>query len=487
MDDPGQHHANGLALADQEPEEIHILRHQMQGHIEHHGLEIFQLAGDLLPAGDLDGETRLLPAAKVVPHPAGTAQLGQISSRPDGHELGQSVPAHGVDGCGGEGVARLDVALHIGAAEGSAAGLAQTGRKILRQQRAGAGHLRRFALNLADIAVGVPDGQLAALFGDDRPEFHAHQGIFHGLVAFPGGLGPGGIFVLILPDAEHLGALVGGVIAVGEALTVESVVEGPLHVPGHETLVQSLAVDPGDGGHILGLLHPALQLQGCHAHGFQILDIVDKAVILQAQGILLLASAEAEGQTAGLGAAAPVAGAAADGGGEVALTGVAHTQCAVGKDLDLDGGIFADVADLLPAQLPAQHHTGASGGGAEQHTGQAVDGHLGGTVDGHPGGDLPAQLHHAQILDDEGIHTGGGRLADQVAAIIHLPVGNQGIQGQMHLNTTDMAVFHRLGKGLYGKILRTLSCVKAAATQINGVRTVLDSSTQGLHGPGGGK
>ena len=115
---------------------------------------------------------------------------------------------------------------------------------------------------------------------------------------------------------------------------------------------------------------------------------------------------------AGLGTAAPVAGAAADGGGEVALAGIAHAQRAVGKDLDLDGGIFADKADLLPAQLPAEHHPGAAHARAQEHAGQTMDGHLGGAVDGDVGGDLPSVIiRNAGQTGGVSINIGNNRYA----------------------------------------------------------------------------
>ena len=487
VDDPGQGRNNMLSPLHQIPEQLRLLGQKMQRHIDGLGHQIQQPSGELLQGRDLHGQTGLMAAAKDLPELPGLAQLGGFPPGPDGHELGQNIPAHGVDGGGGKGVAGLDAAVHTGAAEGGAAGLCQPGRQILRQQGPGAGHLGHIAPGLADVAVGIPDDELAAVGGQNGPEFHGNQAVFHGLIALPGGLCPGGILGLVLPDAEHPRAEVSGIIAVGEALAVEGIQQGLLHIAGHIALVQGLPVDPGDGGHIFGLLHPALQLQGGHAHLLQILQIVHQAVVLQAQGVLVLASAEAVGQAAGLGAAAPVAGAAADGGGEIALAGIAHTQGAVGKNLDFDGGIFTDMADLLPAQLPAEHHPGHAPGGAEQHPGQGMDGHLGGAVDGDLRGDLFAKLHNAQILDDKGIHARRGRLTDQVGGGIHLPVGDQGVEGQMHLDTPDVTVFHRLVEGGNRKILRALPRVKAAAAKIHGVGAVLYRGLQGLHGPGGGK
>ena len=67
----------------------------------------------------------------------------------------------------------------------------------------------------------------------------------------------------------------------------------------------------------------------------------------------MLITAIAIALTAGLGAAATVTGPTANGSGQVALTGITHTQRAMGENLDLNGRIGADIADLFLAQLPA--------------------------------------------------------------------------------------------------------------------------------------
>ena len=100
------------------------------------------------------------------------------------------------------------------------------------------------------------------------------------------------------------------------------------------------------------------------------------------------------------------------------------------------------------------------------------------------GCDLAAQLHNAQILHNEGIHVRVCRVADQFNEIFGLPVGNQGIQGQMHRNAPDMAVFDCLGQGLGGEILCALARVKHTAAEVDGIGAVLYRSPEGLHGPG---
>ena len=174
-----------------------------------------------------------------------------------------------------------------------------------------------------------------------------------GLVGLTGRLNPGRVFLGLLANAEHLPVHPAGIVAVGEALTVKGGEQSLLHGPGYLTLVQGLAVDSGDGGHVFGPLHPAFQLDGGNTHLLQFLQVVDQAVVLQAQGVFFLPMGIAVALAAGLGTAAPVAGPAADEGGHIALTGVAHTQCAVTEDFDLDGRLGADIADLFSAQFTA--------------------------------------------------------------------------------------------------------------------------------------
>ena len=54
-------------------------------------------------------------------------------------------------------------------------------------------------------------------------------------------------------------------------------------------------------------------------------------------------------------------------------------------------------------------------------------------------------------------------MADQFDELVALPVRDQGIQGQMHLNAPDVAVFHRLGEGLGSKVFRALAGIKHSA------------------------
>ena len=297
----------------------------------------------------------------------------------------------------------------------------------------------------------------------------------------PCGLKPFAVVVILLPHAEHFGIHPTCIVAVGETLTVEGGVQGVHHGLGDGHLVQRLAVDGGDGGHVFRPLHPAFQLQRDHAHFLQFPQIGNQAVVLQTQGVFFLPVGVAVALAAGLGAAAPVAGAAADHGGHIALAGIAHAQRAMDEDFNFNGRVGADVADFLPAQLPAEDDPLDAHGGAQQHAGQRMDGHLGAAVDGNAGGDLTAQLHHAQVLHDKGINIILRGIADQLRRLGHLPVGDEGVEGQVHLHAPDMAVFNGIHQRLGSKVFRALPRVERAAAEVHGVSAVLNGRAQSLH------
>ena len=426
VDDPGQyryHRQTGRQILAQHG----ITRQDVQRYIQCGQIGPQQGGSQLLPGGDLNGESRCAPLAGVIGRSDGFVDGGCLPTGPQSGKHVQYIPAHGVDGCGGQSQTRLHHGFHIHAAEGCAAGFLQA----LLDGFLGEDHspclFRQGAVDGAVPAFGVEDSQTAPVGQDvdDKPD--VHTAVLYAFVALAHGCHPGGRLLVVFADAEHGMAGAAGVIAVGKALTVEGAGQFLHHGTGDGAFIQSLTVGAGDGGHIFGPLHPAFQFDGGNAHGFQFFQLTDQTVVLQAQGIPVLPAAVAVALAAGLGAAATVAGTAADGSGQVALTGIAHAQSTVGKHFDLNGRILADIGDLFPAQFPAQYHPGHAPGRAQPHTGQRMDGHLGRTVDRNTGGDPPAQFHNAQILDDEGIHATDCRVADQLAELNLLPVRDQSI------------------------------------------------------------
>ena len=81
-----------------------------------------------------------------------------------------------------------------------------------------------------------------------------------------------------------------------------------------------------DHGHILGALHPPLDLNTGHPHLPQFPEVACQGHVLQGQGAAVCLVPPAVLQPAGLGTQPPVAAASPDDGGEEALAGVAHAQ-----------------------------------------------------------------------------------------------------------------------------------------------------------------
>ena len=314
---------------------------------------------------------------------------------------------------------------------------------------------------------------------------HIHQWVFRPLIALAGCAHPGGFVALVLPNAKHIVARPPGIITVRKTLAVKGRHQGIHHLLGQLFAIQCPAVHIGDDCHIFRPLHPTFQLQRCYAHAVELPQMGDQTVVLQAQRVPVFPAAVTVALAAGLGAPSPIAAAAANGGGQIALAGIAHAQCAVTEDLDLNGRMLADIANLLPAQFPAEHHPAQTPGRAQQHAGQGVNGHLGGAVQRNGRGDPAAKLHHAQILDDKGIHAAFGCGFDQFDALRDFLIRHQRIERQMHRHTPDMAVFDCLSQGLNGKILCALTGIKCAAAQVNSVGAILYRRPQGIHAPRG--
>ena len=150
-----------------------------------------------------------------------------------------------------------------------------------------------------------------------------------------------------------------------------------------------------------------------------------QAIILQAQGVFIFPIAIAIALTARLRTPSPVAGTAANGRRKIALTGITHTQRTMTEHFDLHRRSLANIADLIPAQLPAEHHPFQTPSRQQPHTGQRMDRHLGRTVNGNMGRNGLTLLYNAQILHNKGIHTAKGSMANKLCQIGHFPIRNQ--------------------------------------------------------------
>ena len=209
--------------------------------------------------------------------------------------------------------------------------------------------------------------------------------------------------------------------------------------------------------------------------------------VLQGEGIAVGPALPAVLEAAGLGAQAPVARPAPDDRGQEALAGVAHAQRPVDKGLDLNGGVGADVLDGVPAQLPGEHHPLHAQIGAAQHPVQGVDGELGGAVDRQVGGHLAEHPQDAQVLDEDGVHPDPGGVGGHLGGGGELPVGNQGVEGQVDPGPPQMAVRNRRRKLLSGEVFRIAAGVEVSVSQIDGIGAGLDGGGDRLRRAGRGQ
>ena len=290
---------------------------------------------------------------------------------------------------------------------------------------------------------------------------------------------------LLLPGPEHMAARMVGKIAVAEALTGEGGAQ-LLHLlgGGFPPLPDGPGIDARHHGHIFRPLHAPLDLQAGHAQLLQFPEVPGQRHILQREQRFVRPLAPAIAQPAGLGAQAPVAAAGADHGGEEALAGIAHTLGAVAEHFDLNGGMGADVADLIPGKLPGQHRPGAAQIRRPLHAVQIHNAHLGAGVDGQIRSRPAHQIQYAQILHQHRVRPCVGGKAHLLRRAGQLRVREQRVQGQIDLDAPDVTVFHRLGELFRGEIFCVAPGIIITKAQIDRPRAALNGGGDRLPGPG---
>ena len=456
-------------------------------HIEHRGPGGQQGRRHLLQGPDLYRQHRT--AAVGGPGVGGgvavEGHLRQLA--PQGRQPDQRFPAQTVDHAGRNHHAGGHLGLDLTADVGGTAGFGKACCQFFFCYRAADGLLGHGPLGPAHMAgpVGHQQRHRAARLHISL-EPHRNPGYLAGFVA---GAGLGQqlfVFPFAGTDAQHGAVHLILQIPVGKALARENTLELLQVLAGDGLTVQGRPVNAGRHGHIFRPLHTALQLQGVDAHGFQLQKVLNGAVVLETQGVLLLIAAIAAGETAGLGALAPVAAAPSDDGGKVTLSGVAHAEGAVAENFDFHGAFPADGGNFALRQLPGQDHPAAAQFGRQLDAVQIVNAHLGAGVDLHRRGNFPAHGNQAQVLDDKGVHAQLGRPANQLRRFGQLPVGGQGVQRQVDPDAADMTIGDGLPEIVQSEIPGAHAGVEAAGAQINGIRAVLDRGPQGLHGACGG-
>ena len=370
------------------------------GQIDQRRLQLLQFEGELGSPAQADGDHRRL-AAVFIPDSCLVFPLAALwRCGALGSKLVQHLAAQAVEGGQRHRKPLLHQGPGPGAAVGGAACLAQLGLHRQTVDGPGTGRLRDRPLGGGHMAVPVLHSHLHGLPRPDHGvEGHRHAGP---LPLFIGGTGLGEQLAglrRILPDAEHLWPLPPHVVAVGEALTGKGLLQRPQFLSGGiPALPERVGVHLGDHPDILRPLHPALNLGAGYPHLIEFVEVGSQGHVLEGQGVAVRPIPPAIGESAGLGAQAPVAAAPPYDRGQEALTRVAHAQRPVDKYLDLNGGVCADVGDVLPGQFPAEHHTAHAQVGGSLHAVQAVNGHLGGGVDRQVRCALAQGAHQSHIL-----------------------------------------------------------------------------------------
>ena len=284
----------------------------------------------------------------------------------------------------------------------------------------------------------------------------------------------------LLAHAEHV-LLLAGEVAVGEALAREALLQALHLLPARQAaLPEGLGVDLRDDGSIFGALHAPFDLEAGDARLLQLLQVLDEAVVLEGERIVVHAPAERVLQAAGLRAHAAVAAAAADEAGHVALAGVAEAERPVHEDLRLHGAVLRDEADLLEAQLARQYDALHAELGRGLHAREVVDAHLRARVQRDVRQGAADHRGEAQILQDQPVHADGVGQAGRLQRGVHLPVVDEGVERQVDLAAADMAVAHGLFQLFLVEVFGSAAGVEVAHAEIHGVRAVLHGGDDGL-------
>ena len=270
--------------------------------------------------------------------------------------------------------------------------------------------------------------------------------------------------------------------------------EDRVEVPGQLVVPSAgdrVAAGRDRGGHILGPLHPAFDLEGQDPGLVQDRDGFDRGEVPEGQRVVGAASAVGgKAQAAGLGTEPPVPAASAHRGTEVALTGDAHAERSVDEHLEFEAGVLRglpDGEDLLEGQFPRQDRPGEPEVREGPEPFRRHDRHLGRGVEFHLRCSGPDQSGHAEVLDDQRVDTDGACGLYEVDRQREFLVGDQRVQGQVHFDAPYVAVFDCFCQLLVREVPGISSGIEVAGAQIDGVGTTFHSCPQSLHAPGRGK
>ena len=341
-----------------------------------------------------------------------------------------------------------------------------------REKRDGAAHLQeRFLLQIAGVQLFIE-----------------------------GAAGLSSRFVRALPvKGHHFRPVLPVKIAVGKALAVIEGGQNLLILPVHPVgalapalldcrrQIEVFAVNRGDAGRVLRLLHPALDLQRIHAGSKQFREKGQGVEIPEAQQllrVLFLPALQPVGKTAGLSAASPVSAPSAEDTGEETLARIAVAQRAVNKGLDLETGPFAERMKLRQGKLPRGNDAGHAVMFQKGGKFRSGDRHLRARMERKLRKDPVETAQDAEVLDQ---HRVNARLVigtDKAGEIAHLPFFEQCVDGQVDLCAAQMCVVDRLKELLLVRVVGVGPRAEAASPDVYRVRAGGDHALQHFHRTG---
>ena len=149
-----------------------------------------------------------------------------------------------------------------------------------------------------------------------------------------------------------------------------------------------------------------------------------------------------------------------------------------GFDLQLRRRFIAQDGDILQGHFTGKHHALCAhivGSAGRSPVGNA-------RLGGHMHIDLRckglAGIQHAQICDDEGVHTGLGRFPDRFRQTVCFLIGGQGVHSQVDLAAPGMGIDDALFQLFRCKIGRCRPHAKFRQATVDGVGTVVDGIAQ---------
>ena len=256
--------------------------------------------------------------------------------------------------------------------------------------------------------------------------------------------------------------------------------------------IQALAIGIGYGGHIGGFLQPPFDLEAGDAALCQLRQQIPGGEVLGRHQIPLLAKVtllaiddQLIRKAARLSALTPVGAALPKSFAGEALTGISHTQGAVNEHLQRHletaaAQLLLDALQIAQAQLTGQHHTAATQISSHGHPGGAADRHLRGAMHSQRWCELLCHPGQADVLHDQGIHTGGLGGQQQHRGLLQFRGKDQHIHGEKPLHTAAVQPVHHLWQIVCAEVFGPQAGIKLLDTEINGIGPVGDSGLEGI-------